>query len=107
MNRAAMWTDEEVETIERNYPKYGYDLDKWDARLNRSEKAIKSKATRMGLAYSAKFGSRLDRRDMDNLRVVADGLCERLGLSMRNLAREIAVFANDDTSRRSIARHRK
>lgn len=107
MNRAAMWTDEEVEIIERNYPKYGYDLDKWDARLNRSEKAIKGKATRLGLACVMKFGSRLDERDRDNLRVVADGLCDKLGLSMRSLAREIAVFANDDVQRRSIARRLK
>lgn len=103
MKRVDMWTDEEIEIIERNYPKYGYSLEEWDATVNRSERAVKAKALRLGLACSAKFGTRLKESDRKKLRVVAEGLCEKLGLSMRGLAREIAVFSNDDTVARAQA----
>ena len=97
MNRADMWTDEEIEIIERNYPKYGFAIDDWDTKIGRSKGAVRAKALRMGLACAAKFGSRLKASDRKKLRVVADGLCENLNLSMRELAREIAVFANEET----------
>lgn len=87
------WTEPEVDALERNYKRYGGDVDAWDERIDRTRRAVVSKAEKLGLACPSRRGSSIDLADQRRLEYVVNELCGRLGVSRRQLAREVALIA--------------
>ena len=94
MNSHSHWTVREELALKRNYAKYGVKVDDWDEPISRSENAISAKAIRMGVSYMPRHGTVLTDANLERLRYLASEICDRLGLTTRELAHEISLLAD-------------
>ena len=88
-----LWTDGEIQALVRNYNRYGTDMSKWDEPIERNPHSIRAKACDLHIRRANRHASVLSETDQRRLRYVCDQLCERMGIEMHVLSREVSAIS--------------
>lgn len=90
------WTEAEKNSVARNYPVHGFDMELWDEPIDRTERAIKDMASRLRVRMVPK----------DYEPVVSESDAQKLMAVWRKACRVIGIDEDDAYATLSLRRLR-